>query len=203
MNLKNSGGLLADLLHEDKNTRYAALDAIRKIACSRNMKQKSELLKALNEKSHSGLWEDRYVSMYGISRYMWHIGKIEDLKETYSNVVRLVADEEGRVRIAAFNALEHFRGFFVSFVYGGFGHFEEKAIVRLWMDSLFLLWDKVTSTEEGKLQQHLLKCVERLYRPDLEEYLTKKEREKYNAIWHKLQELNALYDEYYRGGEQR
>ena len=162
---------------------------------TRKVKQKAELLKILNEKSFSAEWEERYISMYGISRYMWRGGKFESLKKTYHNVVRLLEDEDSRVRVAAFNALEHFRSFFIWFVYGGYPNFDEKEIVKLWMDSLFLLWDKTKSMEKSKKQYHLMKCVDTLFRPDMEEYLNNKEYKKYNEIWNKLQEIGEIYNE--------
>ena len=120
---------------------------------SRKRKQKAELLKILNKKSFSTEWEERYFSMYGISRYMWRGGKFNDLKNTYQNVLRLLEE----------------------FVYGVYSNFDDKEIVKLWMDSFFLLWDKIKSMEKSKKQHHLMKCVENLFRSDMEEYLSKKD----------------------------
>ena len=180
---------------KDKKTRYKALDEIMKLSRSNKRKQKAELLKILNEKSFSDNWEERYVSMYGISRYMWRGGKFNDLKNTYQNVLRLLEDEDGRVRVAAFNSLEHFRTFFTFFVYRCYNNFNEKEIVKLWMNSLFLLWDKTKATEKGRLQRHLMKCVDALFRPDMEDYLSEKEYRKYTEIWNKLQEIEEVYNE--------
>jgi len=126
---------------------------------------------------------------------MWHSGKFEDFKKTYKNVLRLLEDEDGRVRVTAFNALEQFRGFFITFTFGGNNHFEEKLIVKLWMGSLFLLWEK-TKSAEGRLQYHLMKCTDALFRPDMEGYITNKEYRQYTDIWEQLQELNELYNEF-------
>ena len=180
---------------KDKKTRYKALDEIMKLSRSRKRKQKAELLKILNEKSFSTEWEERYVSMYGISRYMWRNGKFADLKETYYNVLRLLEDENGRVRVASFNALGHFRSFFITFAFGGYSNFDEKEVIKLWMDSLFLLWDKTKSMEKGKKRYLLIKSVDTLFRPDREGYLNNKEYRKYNEIWDKLQEIEEIYNE--------
>lgn len=186
---------IENIKSKDKKVRYKALDEIMKLSRSNKRKQKTELLKILNEKSFSKNWEERYISMYGISRYMWRKGKFEDLKQTYNNVLRLLEDEDGRVRIAAFNALEHFRGFFFSFVLGAYTKFDEKEVVKLWMGSLFLLWDKTKSMKRGKKHYHLMKCVDTLFRPDMEDYLNNKEFRKYCEIWDKLQEVEEIYNE--------
>ena len=98
--------LINSIKSKDKKTRYRALDDIMKLSRSKKIKQKTELLKVLNEKSLSKEWEERYVSMYGISRFKWKCGQFKDLKEVYQNVLRLLEDGDGRVRVAAFNALD-------------------------------------------------------------------------------------------------
>jgi hypothetical protein len=163
---------------------------------SRKYKQKQNLLDLVNKKSFSSNWEERYVSMYALSRYMWRSGKFEDLKETYSNVLRLLEDQDGRVGVAARNALEHFRSFFTMHAFGGYSHFNEKEIVNLWIDSLFLLWDKTKNMEEGKKQYRMMRCVKTLFRTDMEAYLTRPQLKKYDEIWDKIQELNELYNEF-------
>ena len=188
--------ILDGLKSKDKKKRYKARDEIMKLSRSMKRKQKAELLNTLNEKSVSPDWEERYISMYGISRYMWRNGRFDDLGRTYANVLRLIEDDDGRVRAAARNALEHFRSFFTTFVYGSYNHFDEKKVVRLWLESLFLLWDRTKSMEEGKKQYHLIRCVDTLFRPDMEGYLTNKEYKKYREIWDKLQELDELYNEF-------
>ena len=117
------------------------------------------------------------------------------MRRTYHNVLKLLEDEGGRVRVSAFNALEHFRSFFITFAFGGYNHFDEKEIVKLWMNSLFLLWDKTKSMEKGKKQYNLMKCVDALFRPDMEDYLNNKEYKKYDEIWNKLQEIEEIYNE--------
>ena len=126
---------------------------------------------------------------------MWKNSKFEDFQKAYSTVLRLLEDQDGRVRIAAFNALEHFRGFFIMYVYGGLNHFNQEDIVQLWIDSLISLWDKTKDLKEIKQQYFLMKCVDTLFRPDMEGYLNKKEYQKYIGIWDKLQELNNEYNE--------
>ena len=180
---------------KDRKIRYKALDEIMNLSRSRKRKQKAELLKILNEKSFSKDWEERYVAMYGISRFMWRSGKFDDLRKTYYNVLRLLEDDDGRVRVAAFNAMEHFRTFFTFFVYSDYSNFNEKEIVKLWTNSLFLLWDKTKSMEKSKRQRYLMKCVDNLFRSDMEEYLSKKEYKKYNEIWDKLQKIEEIYNE--------
>ena len=46
--------------------------------------------------------------------------------------------------------------------------------------------------EKGKKQYHLMKCVDALFRPDMEDYLSEKEYRKYNEIWDKLQEIEEI-----------
>ena len=121
--------LINRIKSKDRKARYKVLDQIMELSRSKKIKQKAELLKILNEKSFSTEWEERYVSMYGISRFMWRNGKFVDLKETYDNVLRLLEDENDRVRLAAFNALEHFRTFFTFFVYRGYNNFRSYSTV--------------------------------------------------------------------------
>lgn len=193
--MKSVTTLINRIKNKDRKIRCKALDDIMMLSRSQKRKQKTELLKILNHKSFSPECEERYVSMYGVSRYMWRGGKFEDLKQTYSNVIRLLEDNDGRVRVAAFNALEHFRTFFTTFAFGADIKFDKKEIIKLWTDSLFLLWEKIKSMEKGHRQRFLMKCVDRLFRPDMEEYLNKKEYRKYSEIWNKLQEIEEVYNE--------
>ena len=187
--------LIEEIKSKDPKVRYKALEEIMKLSRSNKSKQKKELLDILHKKASSSSWEERYVSMYAISRVMWRSGKFEDFQKAYYDVLRLLEDEDGRVRMAAFNALESFRGFFVMHVYGGLNHFNKEEIVKQWITSLISLWDKTKSSEQEKQQYFLMKCVDTLFRPDMEEYLSKKERCKYMEIWEKLQELNEEYNE--------
>ncbi|HIH11116.1 TPA: hypothetical protein HA241_02925 [Candidatus Woesearchaeota archaeon] len=187
--------LIQRIKSNDKKVRYQALEQVMKLSRSNKRKQKAVFLSVLHEKALSEKWEERYISMYTISRFMWKNGCFDDFKETYNYVLKLLEDQDGRVRIAAFNALENFRGFFIACVYGGLTNFPEKDIVKLWLDSLILLWDKTKSIKEGKQQYFLMKCVDTLFRPDMESYLNNKEYKKYMEIWEKLQELNEEYDE--------
>ena len=187
--------IVNNIKSKDKKLRYKALEGITHISRSRKIKQKIEILKILNEKSFSLRWEEKYISMYALSRFMWRGGKFKDLKQAYHNVIRLLEDNDGRVRMAAFNALVHFRSFFVMFAYGAYSDFDEKEIVKLWTDSLFLLWDKTKSIEKSKKQQYLMKCIDTLFIPDMEDYLSKKDYKKYKEIWDKLQEIEEIYNE--------
>ena len=179
----------------DKKVRNKALELVMKLSRSNKSKQKSEFLTILHNKAFSENWEERYISMYAISRFMWRSGKFEDFQKAYSNMLRLLEDQDGRVRIAAFNALEHFRGFFIVFAFGELNHFDKKEMIKLWLDSLILLWDKTKTINQGKQQYFMMKCVDALFRPDMEEYLNGKESKKYIEIWKKLQELNEEYNE--------
>ena len=184
-----------DLKSNDKKIRYKALDQIMEISRSNEINQKKELLKILHHQAKSADWNERYISMYATSRFMWGSGSFEDFKETYYSVLKLLEDEDGRVRIAAFNALEHFRGFFIAFAFGGLDHFDKNETVKLWLDSLILLWDKTKVLEEGKRQCFMMKCVDTLFRPDMEGYLNRGYYRKYMEIWDRLQELEKEYNE--------
>ena len=187
--------IIANIKSKDKKLRYLALEEIMAISRSNKKKQKAQLLNSLNEKAKSRDWEERYVSMYGISRFMWRSGTFEDFKKTYYHVLKLLEDEDGRVRIAAFYALEHFRSFFIAFVFGGLNHFHKKDIAPLWLHSLIVLWEKTKAMDNGKQQYFLMKCIDTLFRSDMEEYLNDKEHRIYIEIWDKLQELENEYNE--------
>ncbi|MFH1641914.1 MAG: hypothetical protein ABIC04_03360 [Nanoarchaeota archaeon] len=189
--------LVNTIKSKDKKERYKALDSIMWLSRSRKAKQKAELLKILNEKSFSDDWEKKYIAMYGISRVRWRFGKFDELKKAYKNVLRLLEDSDGRVRVAALNALDrNFKGFFISFELGECEKFSKEEIVKLWMDSLFFLWDKTKTETNYKIQYHLMRCVDVLFRPDMNCYLNAKEYSKYKEVWAQIQELNELYNEY-------
>ena len=187
--------LIERIKSKDQKIRYKALEEITKLSRSNKSKQKTELLKKLHEKVLSEDWEERYISMYTISRFMWRSGKFEDFQKAYSNVLKLLEDSDGRVRIAAFNALEHFRGYFITYTFGEIYHFDKKEMIKSWLDSLLSLWDKTKMLKSAKKQSFMMKCVDTLFRPDMEEYLSKKEYQQYMEIWEKLQELNEEYNE--------
>ena len=189
--------LINSIRSKDKRERYKALDEIRDLSRSRKTNQKTELLKILNDKSFSDDWEDRYISMYGISRIRWRFNRFEELKKAYKNALRLLEDKDGRVRIAAFNALDRsFISFFISFEIDRLEKFDEKEVVKLWMSSLFSLWDKTKAETNYKIQYHLMRCVDTLFRPDMDCYLNDEEYVKYKEIWEQVQELDGLYNEF-------
>ena len=97
-------------------------------------------------------------------------GKNIAIKNYFQN--RLLEDEDGGVRVSAFNALEHFRNFFITFAFGGYNPFDEKEIVKLWMNSLFLLWDKTKSLK--KLKKECRK--QNNYKKKLKKYLKKQKK---------------------------
>lgn len=188
--------LIENLKSKDKKIRYQVLNDIMKLSRSKKRIQKAELLKILNETSYSSNWEERYISMYALSRYMWRSGSFEEVKTAYNNVLRLLEDSDGRVRMAAKNALEHFSRWFTTYVFcGGYIHFNEKEVINLWMNSLFMLWEKTKQMDKGKRQEHMMRCVEILFRTDMDELLTPTQLKKYDEIWNKIQELDNEYNE--------
>lgn len=187
--------LIERIKSKDQKVRCKALEEITKLSKSNRRKQKAEMLRILPEKASSSSWEERYVAMYALSRIRWRSGKWEDFHRAYSNALRLLEDDNGRVRIAAFNVLEHFRGYFIACTFGEMDHFDKKEMVKLWLDSLLSLWDKTKRLESGKTQSFMMKCVDTLFRPDMEEYLSKKEYQQYMEIWEKIRELNEEYNE--------
>ena len=194
MDIIDIANIVQNIKSNDKIVRYKALDQVMDISRSNKVKHKAELLELLHQKAISTDWNERYISMYAISRFMWGLNQFEDFKKTYSYVLKLLEDEDCRVRIAAVNALENFRGLFIAYVYGGLNHFPEKDIVKLWLDSLILLWDKTKNTKQRKQQYFMMKCVDTLFRSDLEGYLNNNEYKKYMEIWDKLQELKEEYN---------
>lgn len=193
--MNEAGNLLEKIKSKDKKIRYQALEEVMELSRSKKSKQKIELLKILQEKASAENWEERYIAMYALSRFMWRSGRFEDFQCAYQKVLESLEDEDGRVRIAAFNALEHFRGFFIAYVYGGLNHFNKNDLVKLWLDSLISLWDKTKGLKPGKKQYFLMRCVDTLFRPDMEGHLNNKEGRKYLEIWNKLQELEEEYSE--------
>ncbi len=184
--------VIKNIKSKDRKVRYAALEAITKLS---NSKQKQELLTILHEKAASNPWEDRYVAMYALSRFRWRSGTFADFSKTYQQVLHLLEDEDGRVRVTAFNALEHFRGYFIAFIFGEMKQFEQKEVASLWLNSLFSLWQKTKSIKDKKKKYFMMKCIDTLYRPDMEEYLSPQDYRKYMEIWKKLLELNEAYNE--------
>ncbi len=77
-----------------------------KLSRSNKSKQKSEFLNILQNKAFSENWEERYISIYAVSRFWWRSGKFEDFQKAYSNVLRLLEDETAR-RIASVKLTEN------------------------------------------------------------------------------------------------
>ena len=187
--------LIETITNKERKIRYKALERIGELSRSNKREKKEELLNVLHTKAASVNWEERYVSMYAISRYMWKNDTFQEFQRAYSNVLQLLEDEDGRVRVAAFNALERFREFFIAYMYGMLSDFNRKDVIKIWFDSLIRQWDKAKNTEQGKKQIFMMRCVDVLFRPDMEEHLNNKEYEKYVDIWDKLQELEIEYRE--------
>jgi len=183
------------LKSKDKKIRYKALDTILKFSRSNKTSWKKEFIESVLLKSSSKDWEDRYVVMYAISRFYRRDWKFEDFKKQFLNVLRLLEDADGRVRIAARNALEHFRTSFLLFIFGQWKT-DSKQIVDLWRDSLFLLWEKIDAMGQGKMQLHLVQCIKIIYQHDMDAYLNKKDFERYEKIWNKVIELDDFYYEF-------
>src|SRR3989344_9613370 len=128
--------LIETITNKERKIRYKALERIGELSRSNKREKKEELLNVLHTKAASVNWEERYVSMYAISRYMWKNDTFQEFQRAYSNVLQLLEDEDGRVRIAAFNALERFREFFIAYMYGLLSDFNRKDVIKIWFDSL-------------------------------------------------------------------
>lgn len=192
---RDARSLINALKSKDKKTRYRTLDTIVKLSRSNKITWKREFLSLVLSKSSSDDWEERYIAMYAISRFYHRKWDIEEFKKQFLNVLKLIEDKDGRVRIVARNALEHFRTNFLWFCWGEWKT-NEKELVELWKESLFSLWGKIASLEEGKLQLHLLRCIKALYQHDMEAYLSKKDFGKFQEIWDKINELDERYYEF-------
>src|SRR3989344_4478360 len=90
--MSETNKLIEKVKSKDRKARYKALEEITKLSRSNKSRQKAELLKKLHEKASSSLWEERYFSMYAISRVMWKSGKLEDFQKSYSDVLKLLED---------------------------------------------------------------------------------------------------------------
>ncbi len=191
----NAEQLIDALKSKDKKVRYKVLDNIMKLSRSNKTTHKQEFLNLVLLKSDSKDWEERYVAMYAVSRFYRKNWDFKDFRKQFLNALRLIDDNDGRVRIAARNALEHFRTNFLLFTWGEWDT-GEKEIVDLWSDSLFSLWEKIRSLEEGKMQLHFIECIKILYQHDMDAYLNKQDYKKYQQIWEKVNELDNLYFEY-------
>ncbi|MBI2548789.1 hypothetical protein HYW21_05555 [Candidatus Woesearchaeota archaeon] len=191
----NAELLIGALKSKDKKVRYKVLDNIMKLSRSNKTTHKQEFLNLVLLKSDSNDWEERYVAMYAVSRFYRKNWDFKDFRKQFLNALRLIDDNDGRVRIAARNALEHFRTNFLLFTWGEWDT-DEKEIVDLWSDSLFSLWEKIRSLEEGKMQLHFIECIKILYQHDMDAYLNKQDYKKYQQIWEKVNELDNLYYEY-------
>ncbi len=186
--------LINSLKNKDKKLRYKTLDAILHLSRSNKHKLKKEFLRLILFKSVSDDWEERYVAMYALSRFYRRNWNLQEFKEQFLNVFRLIQDSDGRVRIAARNALEHFRSNFLYFVWGEW-KVDGAEVVTLWKESLYLLWEKIKATKKGKMQAYLVECIKILYQHDMDSYLDKKDFEKYSRIWDKVNELDEFYYE--------
>ncbi len=186
--------LINSLKSKDKKARCRALDSILKLSRSNKTKWKKEFLNLILSKSTADGWEERYIAMYAISRFYRKNWDFEEFKKQFLNVLNLTEDKDGRVRIAAKNALEHFRTSFLLFCWGEWGA-NEKELVELWKQSLFSLWERIDSLEEGRMQLHLIECIKILFQNDMEAYLSRKDFNKYHEIWDNLMELDEKYYE--------
>lgn len=187
--------LIDSLKSKDKKMRYRVLDAILKLSRSNKKALKEDFLNLILLKSNAQDWEERYIAMYAISRFYKKDWDFERFRSQFLNTLNLIEDTDGRVRIAARHVLEHFRTNFLLFTWGGWDTDEQK-IVELWAGSLFSLWEKIKSIEEGKMQLHLLQCIKILYQHDMDDYLNNKDYRKYKEIWKKVNELDELYFEH-------
>ena len=169
------------LKSKDKEIRYKSLDKILDLSRSNKISWKKEFLKSVLLKSSSKNWEKRYVAMYAISRFYRRNWEFEEFKSQFLKVLRLLEDADGRVRIAARNALEHFRTNFLLFVWGEWKT-NEKEIETLWTGSLFLLWEKIDAIDEEIMQMHIVQCIKLLYQHDMDAYLSKNFK-KYEQVW--------------------
>jgi hypothetical protein len=183
------------LKSKDKKIRYRALDKILEFSRSNKTLWKKDFLNTVLLKSASKDWEERYLAMYAISRFMRKNWDFEDFKIQFLNIVLLLEDVDGRVRIAARNALEHFR---TSFLFYGWGEWkvDENKLLLLWKSSLFSLGAKVINMNNGKMQAHMVQCVKILFQNDLEDCLNTSDHKKYETLWNKINELDEMYYEY-------
>jgi len=188
----NAESLINALKSKDKKIRYKTLDTILQLSHSNKSRWKDCFLNLILSKSVSEDWEDRYVAIYAISRFYQKNWDFEKFKKQFLNAVKLIEDKDGRVRIAARNALEHFR---LNFLYFSWGEWkvDKKKIVELWKESLYSLWEKIDATEEDKIKVHLVECIRILCQHYMDEYLTKKDFEKYLQIWNTVNELDERY----------
>lgn len=88
--------IIEKIKSKDKKIRYKALDKVMELSRSNKNKQKEELLRILNGRVSSENWEERYVSMYALSRIMWKNGRFENFQRAYHDVLRLLEDKDGR-----------------------------------------------------------------------------------------------------------
>jgi hypothetical protein len=183
------------LKSKDKKIRYDALDNILKLSRSNNTSWKKEFLNSVLLKSNSTDWEERYVAMYAISRFMKKNWDFQEFKCQFLNVLQLIEDMDGRVRIAARNALEHLRTNLLFYSWGEW-KVDSYEIIPLWKNALFLLGEKAILMNNGKMQAHLVQCVKTLFQNDLEESLNKSDHKRYEELWRKICELDEYYYEY-------
>ena len=72
--------LIERIKSKDQKVRYQALELVVNLSRSNKRKKKRDLLNILHAKASSEHWEERYVSMYAISRFMWRNEKFEDFQ---------------------------------------------------------------------------------------------------------------------------
>ncbi len=183
------------LKSKDKKIRYKALDKILEFSRSKKTTWKKEFFKSVLLKSSSKDWKERYAVMYAISRFIRKNWDFEEFKKQFLNILRLIEDIDGRVRIAVRNALEHFRTSFLFYCWGEW-KVDENELLPLWKSSLFSLGEKAIRTDNGKMQAHMIQCVKILFQNDLEDCLNKSDHNKYKSLWNKINELDEFYYEY-------
>ena len=188
----NPEQLLIFVKDKNKKVRHTALENITLFSRSNNVKWKKSFLELILLKSNSSDWEERYVAMYALSRFMTKNWDFEDFKKQFLNTLRLLEDSDGRVRIAARTSLEHLRMSFLLFIFGQWKT-DGKELVELWKNALFETWKKIEDLGEGKMQAHLLQCSKILYQHDMDAYLNKEDFKKYEHIGNNIRALDDFY----------